>query len=139
MRVCRRGNYALTRRLGQPSGKTRAGQVEASPEEMHRAAFADEAGAEFLQDHAGGKQNPPEAPCERGIVRAMPLVPLEWDGLGDFLRFGIDGAVDTEPVQRLHQAVVKGRDGARLQRLHLEAAIAGPNLELVLQKIELDF
>src|ERR1700733_2851668 len=55
----------------RPAGESRNRQIEASPEEVHRADFAQEAGGKLLEDFVGAHQNPPEAVGCFGIVRAV--------------------------------------------------------------------
>src|SRR5260370_26582320 len=59
----------MLRRRG--AGESCHRQVEAAPEEMHRAAFALEAGAKFLQNAVGLQQRAPESVGVFGVVRAM--------------------------------------------------------------------
>jgi len=61
---------------GRPEKRV-TGKIEASPKEMHGAAFAEEAGAKFLQHAVGQQQNLPEPPCIFQVVRGMYPVPAE--------------------------------------------------------------
>src|SRR5262249_52826103 len=122
----------------QPAGESGISQVEASPEEMNRAAFADEARSEFLNHPAGGKQNPPEALDILGVVRAVLLVPLKRNGFRNFLGLGVDDATDSQRFERLHQPPVKCRHGLWFEGQDAAAALAGVDFEPVLQEVELD-
>ena len=67
---------------------------EAAPEEVDRAGLADEAGLEDLQDAVDLDQRPPQQLRMLRVVRVMPLVKVERDGVGDLHRMGRDGDVD---------------------------------------------
>src|SRR6185436_12047515 len=71
-----------------PTRKTRYREIKAAPKEMHRAAFSDEAGAKLLQHAVHLQQHAPEAVGVVRIVGGMLVIPVEWNGPGNFA--GID-------------------------------------------------
>ena len=54
-----------------PARKARDGQVEAAPEEVDRAALAEEAAAEHFEDAVGADEDPPEGGGGRGVVAGV--------------------------------------------------------------------
>src|SRR5258708_6737923 len=105
---------------------------------MNGAAFAEEAGAKFLQHAVGGQQNLPEAPCIVGIVRGMYPVLAEGCCGRDLAGIFVDGDRNTEIVKRRHQRAVKLRDALRPQREAPHAAVADGDVERMLDEIELN-
>src|SRR5262249_9172140 len=79
-----------------PPGKSRHRQVEASPEKMNRAAFADEPRPESPHHAVGLGQREPEAVRLIAVVRRMFEVLLERDRVFDFGRPGQDADLDVE-------------------------------------------
>ena len=59
------------------AGKARHREIEAAPEEMHRARLAEKAGAELLEHAVGIDQDLQEAPHRIGIVGGMRLCPAK--------------------------------------------------------------
>ena len=72
------------------TGKAGDGEIETAPEEMHRTAFAAEAGAKFFQDAIGLEQDAPEAVGLCAIVGPMRLILFEGDGIFDLVRQMVD-------------------------------------------------
>src|SRR5882724_153379 len=105
---------------------------------MHRAAFAEETGAKFLQHVVGRQQNLPEAPCVVGIVRGMYAVLAEGRCGGDLAGSFVDGDRNTEISERRHHRAVELRDALRPQRETSRAAVADGDVEHMLDEIELN-
>ena len=61
-------------------------QIERAPEEVDRAALADEARAKLLEDPIGLHEDAPEAVGVLRIVGAVRFVPIEADRIGDLVR-----------------------------------------------------
>ena len=74
-------------------------EVEAAPEEMDRADFADKARGKLLQDAVGLHEDPPETMSCIRIVRGVDDVFSEGDGMLQLHRRGMNGHVDTEGSQ----------------------------------------
>src|SRR6516225_11934176 len=72
------------------SGEAGHREVEAAPEEMHRAAFAEKAGAELREDPINLKQNSPETLRVFWSVGRMLRVLVERNRVGDLVRNAID-------------------------------------------------
>ena len=83
---------------------------------MHRAAFAEKACAEALQDALGLNQRAPEASRRVGIVGAHGIVFVEWRRVGQLVRQPIDFYRDTEGVQRVAEFGIKRCDASRCER-----------------------
>src|SRR5208282_824945 len=98
------------------AGEARDGQVEASPEKMHWTIFADEAGAEFLEDDVAQNQNLPEAVGIFGIVRGVLRVGLEGNGVWDFDGHGPDFHFDAQGFEGGHEFRIEDSDRLRLER-----------------------
>src|SRR6476469_588602 len=94
-------------RRRSPSGKSRDREVKASPEKMHRAAFADESRAKLLEDPIGLQENAPEAVRVLGIIRGM--FPIQWkrSPVFDFVRRSRDFHLQVQVTQSTYQALVE--------------------------------
>src|SRR5271157_2417894 len=121
------------------AGEARDGQVEASPEKMHWTIFADEAGAEFLEDDVAQNQNLPEAVGVFGIVGGVLGVSLEGDWTRDLDRHGPDSYFYTQRLQGGHELGIEGGDGLRFQGKGLCRAPACLDGQLVVDEVELHF
>jgi len=80
-----------------PAGKPRHREIEAAPEEMHRAALADEARAELPEHAVALHQRPPEAVRGVRFVVAQHRVLRERRRVRQFIRMDVDFHRDAEP------------------------------------------
>src|SRR6476619_630800 len=90
-------------------GKARHSQVEATPEEMHRTAFATKARSKFLEYPIALHQNPPESIGVFRIVSMMFFVLIKWDWFFNLVRPQIDGHRQFHVGQRIHHFTIKFR------------------------------
>src|SRR5579862_344024 len=133
---CDSGNLARKDR-GAAAGKARNCEVEASPEEMHGTAFADESRAELLHHTVGLQQHLPKAPGVLGIVCRMRVVAVEIDCRLDLAGPRVDRDRNTEIIERRHYRAVEVGDALRLQGETPRAGIAA-DVEPMPDEIELD-
>ena len=83
------GNAAgMARRAA--AGKARHREIEAAPEEMHRACLAEKAGAELLEHAIDVDRNLKEAPHRRGVVGCMARILRKTDRVRQFVRHVVD-------------------------------------------------
>ena len=106
-----------------PPGKARHGQVETSPVELHRAAFAGETGAESSEYSVRLLQDPPEAVDQFGVVGRISVVMFERYGILHFDRDRPDLHVNIEPVQALEDRVIKLGHRTRSERDSVAPAV----------------
>src|SRR5436190_6488586 len=76
----------LRHRRRAPAGEAGDAEIEAAPEEMHRARLADEAAAELLQHRIDRAQHAPEALDRIAFVGGVRGVLVERDRIVEFLR-----------------------------------------------------
>ncbi len=127
----------LWRRRGT-AGKARHREIEAAPEEMHRAGFADEAGAKVGHHARRLNEGPVEAPDIDAIVLRMGAIAVECNAVFDFARRRPDLRVNAEPMQPEHEFVIEVSDCHRLESDGFDPAIAGRDTKLMVDKIEGD-
>ena len=100
------------------SGEACHGEVEAAPEKMNRAAFADGTGTEQFEHAIDLHERPPVSMCIFGIIGSMNPILAEADGLRQFIGDFIDRHADAEARETLDQrseksATATGRSGMR--------------------------
>jgi hypothetical protein len=120
------------------SGESCHRQIHCTPEQVNRAALADETRPELLQHAIGLDEHPPEAIDRIGIVRSMRIVLAKGNRVGDFVRRGDDLHWQIEPLQFLQRPLIKGGDRHRLQRESASTAIARPNHKTMGHQIEIE-
>src|ERR1700730_10294285 len=101
---------------GPSAGKTCHSEIEAAPEEMHRAYFADETTAEELQDPIRLQQRTPEALRRSGIVMGVRVIQREADRIQQLARQLVYRDSDAQLGQQLHKAPEKLGDALRSER-----------------------
>ncbi len=99
-----------------PAGKARDCQIEASPEEMHGAAFTGKAGAELLKNAVYLQQSFPEALGKFWVVGCVRAITAERNGPRDFVRKLIDADADACLPQFGQKLLIELSDRARLKR-----------------------
>src|SRR5262249_13029164 len=107
--------YAARMRRREPAGKARDREVEASPEEMHRADLADKTGPEQREHAMRAEQNAPEARGVVAVVGSVHTVTIERNGVGDLVRHRVDTDVDAKLGQRGEQIDIELRHRHRRQ------------------------
>jgi len=129
------GTLAAKAGAGRPE-KARDRKIEASPKEMHGAAFAEEAGAKFLQHAVGQAAELPEPPCIFRVVTRHVSVPAEGRRVRDLTGPSLMGpnpsSVSAALPAALKMATLCGRN-AETPPL----AVAEGDVEYMLEKIEL--
>src|SRR5579871_528073 len=80
----------------RPSGKACHGQIEASPEEVHRAHLTEKAGAEICKYVVRREEYAPEAVGIVAVVGGVHIVPIEWDAIRDLGRHRRYGYFDVK-------------------------------------------
>ena len=118
------------------TGKPRYGQIEAAPEEMHRAGLAKKAAAESLQYALGLKQDLPAAPRGVRSVRCVLAIFSERNRRLHLDRRGPKRNLDSERAQYSHILCEEVRHRARDESKPARRAVAGSHPERVVDKIE---
>src|SRR5579883_3432754 len=95
------------------SRKPRHAEVKAAPEEMHRAAFADEARAKLLKYRAEAQKDSPESLHVLCVVRGVEGVLIKADRVRYFYGHRPDMRVNAHGSERGHEFLVKIRHSAR--------------------------
>jgi hypothetical protein len=122
----------------RPSREARDREVGRAPEEMDRAALADEAPAEVLHDPVGLREDAPVAIDRVGRVRRVDSVLIETDRVCHLVGLPIDVHVQVQLAHFFAKAAVERRDGLWLQRKAPPAAVARLDDELVRDEVEVD-
>src|SRR4026209_1014155 len=120
------GNAAGMRWRG-PSGKAGHRQIEAAPEEMHRTAFAAEAGTKFFENAICLQEHAPEAVRIFQIISGVLLILVEGNCFQRFVRLHSNLYLNGELSQVVHYRTIKMRDTLRLQRDHTLIAFCRDN------------
>jgi hypothetical protein len=105
---------------------------------MDRAALADEAAAELLEDPVRLHEDLPEPVRVVGIVRTVNLVLVETDRFGNFVRFSMDSHMQAQLVHFIHEPAVERGCRLRFERQSGNAAVADLQDQLVIDKVEVD-
>src|SRR3954452_17134651 len=122
----------------RPPRDPRHREVEAAPEEMHRARLAEKTGAEELEDAIGLDERAPEAMRRGGIVGGVDAVLREADRVRDLVRHLLDRDRDAEAAKDFHERSMEVGDGLRLERQRPLLAAAGSRGEAVADEVELE-
>src|SRR5579884_2328278 len=122
-----------------PSGEPRYREIETSPEEMHRTAFAAKIRPEFLENAIALRQNAPEPVGVCAVVGTMLLVLVERNWVLNFIWRRVDFDRQFEVAQRLHQGEIKVCHCLRLEFDGSPRSVAFVNEQAMIDKVELDF
>src|ERR1700748_1985288 len=114
-------------RWRRPSRKARYSQIKAAPEEMHRTAFAAEAGTKFFKNAICLQEYSPEAVGIVQIISGMFLILIERNSFQRFVRLHSNLYFHRELPQVVHYRTIKIRDTLRLQRDHTLIALCRDN------------
>src|SRR4029077_12225246 len=120
------------------SGKTADREVEASPEEMHRARLAEKAAAEQLEDTVDLNKRAPKAMGRRGVISGVGVIFREADRVRDLVWHFIDGDRDTDAGEELGHASIEFGNCLRLERQRLGLAQARACNEAMADEIEFE-
>ena len=123
---------------GSASGKPGDGKVWSTPEEVHGAALADEAGAKLLEDPVSLNQDLPEPDGVLLIVGTVRFVQIERQGIGDFAGRYAQLDVKLESVHFLRQLRIERCHRLRPERETAGAAVAGLYRQLMGDEVEID-
>ncbi len=123
---------------GQAAGKASHREVEAAPEKVHRAAFADEARPELVEDTIDGDEDLPEFADGLGIVRGVDAVFVKGNGIWYFHGHSPDFDPDSRGLQQRKEFAIEVRDGARQEREGPHQTIVCLEPERVVKEIELN-
>src|SRR3954466_16307630 len=107
------------RRRGSPR-VARQRQVEAAPEQLHRALLADEARLERREHAVGLTEALPQELSVDWVIGGMPIVRRKRGRVRNFGGHGSNRGLDSQPRQAAHEVAVEMRYRHRLQ-WHLEA------------------
>ena len=113
-------------------------EIEAAPEELDRARFADEAGLEGLEHAIGLNQRAPQQLRMLRVVRVVPFVQVERDGVGDLHGTGRDRDVDAAASEPRQEVAVEARDRARLEAHREGSRVAVGDVQTVVDEVEVD-
>ena len=108
------------------------------PRQVDRAGFADVASPKQCEDPVDLHEGPPESLDGVGVVRAVLLVLIEWNGLDHLGWTWMNRDADTKFVEGGHRGCVERRDRSRLEDDMAAGAIGGSQLEHVVEEIELN-
>ena len=97
-----------------PPGKPRDRQIEAAPEEMHRAAFATKSRTELLEHSIGLHQNTPKPIGVFPIVRPVLFIFIERDRVLNLVRYLVNRYRQMKLLESLHHSPIKICNGTRL-------------------------
>src|SRR5690348_9409234 len=121
------------------SGESRDGEIETAPEKMHRARFADEARAKFIEHGIDAQESAPKTLRMRRIVRIVNAVLVKANGIRNFDGHWPDLHANAKRGERVHEFMVEIRDGAWGEGQSAKRAVAYFDFENVLQEVELNF
>ena len=117
--------------------KSRHRQIEATPEEMHWAALADEPCAKLLEDAVHLDERAPKPVRMIGVVCTMRFVEAEGDRTRYLTRKLRDSNRDAELSEGGDDGRIEARYSSRLQRDPFAVVIARRDDELMLTEVEL--
>jgi hypothetical protein len=123
-----------SRAAGEPGDR----EVGGAPEQMHRAALTDEAGAELLEHPVGLDEDLPEPVGVLAVVGPVRFVLLEGDGILDLVGLRVDLDRQAERRELRHQPAVERRHRLRLERERRGAAAARLHHQAVVDEVEID-
>lgn len=120
------------------AGEARHRKIKAAPEEMHRARLAEKAGPELLEYAIAVHQDLVKPAHRIRVIRCVLRILRKRDRVGDFVRYLVNGDVDSEVFQIGHDRRVEARDRLTGQRESPLGAVAGRDAERVIDEIEVD-
>jgi hypothetical protein len=121
---------------GAPTGEERHGEVEAAPEEVDGTALAHKRRAEALHDALGLGQDAPEALGVERVVGGVDFIDIATNGTLHLAGQGVDGDLDTQRVQAVHEFAVKRGHRTRDEWQRLRGSLAGTQEEGVFEEVK---
>jgi hypothetical protein len=126
---------AFTRRRGSPR-KARDRQVEAAPEELHRAALADEGTAAVSEHLLDLEQDAPEALRLFAVIAGVHGIILKSDRILDLHRHRADLHWQPHGQQRCGELAVEIRHASRFECQRPLIPIVGAQVETMRNEVE---
>ncbi len=114
-------------------------EIEASPEEVHRAHLAEIAAPKHLEDAIGLHERPPESVRRIGVVSAVRAILVEGRRVFHLVRLSVNRDFDPKLGQVPHHVVIEVGDGPRLKREAPFSPVGGAEAQAVVDEVELDF
>ena len=122
-----------------PPREARHGEIEAAPEEMHRAHFAEKTAAEQLEDAIGLNQRAPETIRCGGIVARMDMIFGKADRVRNFIRQLVDGNRDADALQKIPHLGIEVGNALSAERQRAFHAVAAARDKTMRDEIEFEF
>src|SRR5665213_275944 len=105
---------------------------------MHRARFAEEAGAELLEYAIGVDEDLKKTPHCAGIVGRVPIILREPDRVRQFVWYLVDDDLDSDVGEIGHHGRVEARDRLPGQSKLAREAVAGRDPQRMVDEVEVD-
>src|SRR6516225_4814774 len=103
------------------------GEIETTPEEVHRARLAEEACTELLEHAVGIDKDLQKSSDRVRVIGCVPQIVRKSDGLGQLVRHLIDSEVNVEFGERGHYGGVETGNRMCGEQQALRRAVAGSN------------
>src|SRR6185369_3819170 len=113
-------------------------KIEASPEEMDRAALAKEGRAELEEHPLDFSQDAPMPFGKVAIVGRVGIVLVEADRIGQLVRHVMNADLDAELLQRLDDLGIEIGDRPRIKPDLPDRTVVGRSDQRVIQKVQLE-
>jgi hypothetical protein len=126
----------VVRRLA--AGEPRHGEIEAAPEEVHRARLAAEVCPELLEDTVDLEQDTPEPVRRVGVIRFVHAVFRKRNGFLDLVWSRIDRDGIAEALKGRHDRLVEVRCVLWHQRNRFVTTVTGVYAQLMIDEVEGD-
>ncbi len=130
--------YAAGVQGSAPPGEARHREVEAPPEEVHRAHLAPVTAPELLEHAVGLDQRQEEPVGGFRIVRPVRPVLVEGGLVLDLVRLPMDPHLEAEGRQALEDLSIEVRDRLRLEGDALLGPVARLHAQNMLDEVEVD-
>src|SRR5688572_32837525 len=106
---------------------------------MHRAALPHEMRAELFKNAIRLHKNSPKSIGLLRVIGRVRFILIERDRIRYFVRFAVDGHREVETRHFIHESLVERRHRLRFEPETPKLPIAGPNRQLMADKVEFDF
>lgn len=118
------------------AGEARHGEIETAPEEMHRAAFASEAGAESFEHRFDARQCAMQALRAVGPILAGSNILRKRNRIGNFIRLAMKARRQPVRIEHRDQRLVKRRDATEVERKLVDLAVAAMQDDRMARQVE---